>query len=563
MLRATISILALLALLASSARGGQVQDYGTRLGQGHGADVQYPAQGREVLLDALDPRVQKWYLPQELDSEFRFNQWAYTNYAEDFYLRYLSAAQEGDYFYDVFGRRVMHGWLIYEARREQPRASEGNSLLKAPLYGGNFRNLVVASDVKGQHRVSLMVGDEIRTTLTPMTFRKAAFNGVQLDYLSDRYAGTLLLTRPSAPLVKTSSFGIGVTNATDLTGGRAVVQLSDAVSIGGTFVNTHNTRATLERFSGNLLEGYLTTDQAANTPMFVEIRLSDDSPEDGVGGPILFAENAVLTDVTGNTWTSNQVGYSPARDGGVLRDGFPVADGDESMVLRYNLETLAAERVLSIDGQPWAAPTAPDSIAAVRFDLVVANDYRIDITSDRQTNVESQPVFTLVERSPGNVRDTSNRRTVRIDYGLPTANQIAGVTLEVKELWGFNLYAELNVNHRFSQYPSPLLETHRTASRRADAWMVNLSQIRPPWFAHLEAFSMEPDYTTSVFLTESNGRTDYSDEASYLYDYVEDNDDQDRYPDQRRRWHSVLLSGSATCFLMPVSWAICLTMPPL
>ena len=254
MLRATIPMLALLLILAPPARGGQVQDYGTRLGQGYGADVQYPAQGREVLLDALDPRVQKWYLPQELDSEYRFDQWAYTNYARDFYTRYKSAALEGDYFYDVFGRSTVHGWLVYEARQEQPRASEGNSLLKAPGYGGTFRNLVVASDVKGQHRVSLMVGDEIRTTLTPMTFRKATFNGVQLDYLSDRYAGTVLLTRPSAPLVTTSAFGIGVTNSTDLTGGRAVVQLSDAVSIGGTYVNTHNTRATLERFQTTVFE---------------------------------------------------------------------------------------------------------------------------------------------------------------------------------------------------------------------------------------------------------------------------------------------------------------------
>ena len=118
MLRATISTLALLAIAGTSVGA---QDYGNRLGQGHGEDVQYPTRGPSILSYALDPRVQKWYLPQELYSEYRLNQWSYTNYARDFYLRYLQPDLEGDYFYDLFGRRVMHGWLIYEARKEQPQ----------------------------------------------------------------------------------------------------------------------------------------------------------------------------------------------------------------------------------------------------------------------------------------------------------------------------------------------------------------------------------------------------------------------------------------------------------
>ena len=208
--------------------------------------------------------MQKWYLPQELYSEYRLNQWSYTNYARDFYLRYLQPDLEGDYFYDLFGRRVMHGWLIYEARKEQPRASEGNSLLKSPLYGNNFQNLIISSDAKGQYRYALTIGNEMRTTLTPMTFNKAVFNGIQFDYLADRYAGTILLSRVSAPLVATSDFGVGLTNATELKAGRATVQVGDHVTLGGTYVNTHNSRATLERFSGNMFKGFLTTDQAAN-----------------------------------------------------------------------------------------------------------------------------------------------------------------------------------------------------------------------------------------------------------------------------------------------------------
>ncbi len=545
MIRAILFIVAL-ALLSAGEAWPQAQDYGNRLGQGHGTGLQFLPRGRTTLTSAIDPRVQKWYLPQELYSEYRLNQWNYTNYSRDFYLRYLSARLEGDYFYDIFGRRVMHGWLIYEARKEQPRASEGNSLLKSPLYGGNFQKLLIASDSRGQYHYSLTIGDEIQTTLTPMTFRKAVFNGVQFDYMADRYAGTVLLSRISAPLVTTSDLDVGLTNATELTAGRLTAQISDHVTVGGTYVNTHNSRATLERFSGNMFKGFLTTDQVGNPVTFVEVRLSDDSPEDGEGGPVLFAENAIIEDINGNVWESNQVGYVPARDGGVLRDGFPVADGSERMILRYNLEALAGARVLEVEGEPMLSPTTVDSLAQVRFELVLANDYRIEVTSNRQTNIEAQPVFLTVEKAPDNVKDTSNRRTVSFDYGLPTANQIAGVTVEVRELWGFDLYAEVNVNHRFVQYPNPLLETHRTAARRANAWMVNLSKIHGPWFAYGEAFSMDPDYATSVFMTETNGRVDYDDEESFFYDYVDDNDDNDRYPDQKRKWQSSALGQTTS-----------------
>ena len=537
MARVVIAILALWAL------GGELyaEDYGNRLGQGHGVGLQYVTRGRSTLINAIDPRVQKWYMPQELYREYRLKQWEYTNYARNFYRSYLSATLEGDYFYDLFGRRVMHGWLVYEARKEQPRASEGNSLLKGLPYGGNFQNLIIASDSKGQHHFSLTIGDEIATTLTPMTFRKAVFNGVQFHYLQNRYAGTVLLSRISAPLVTTSSFDVGLTNATELTAGRLTAQLGEHLTVGGTYVNSHNSRATLERFAGNMFKGFLTTDQASNAVAFVEVRLGDDSPEDGVNGAVLFAENIILKDVRGQQWNGAQVGYVPARTGGELRDGFAVADGGDRIVLRYNLEALAAARVVEVAGEPTWQPTTVDSLAEVRFELTLANDYRVEVASNRQTNIEAQPVFLLVERAPGNVGDTSNRRTVRFDYGLPTANQLAGLTLEVRQLWGFDLYAELNVNHRFAQYPSPLLTTHRTSSRQAAAWMVEFAHRRSPYFLHGEVFSMDPDYTTSVFMTETNGRVDYVDQESFLYDYVDDNDDLDRFPDQKRRWQSARL----------------------
>ena len=87
MIRAILFIVAL-ALLSAGEAWPQAQDYGNRLGQGHGTGLQFLPRGRTALTSAIDPRVQKWYLPQELYSEYRLNQWNYTNYSRDFYLRF-------------------------------------------------------------------------------------------------------------------------------------------------------------------------------------------------------------------------------------------------------------------------------------------------------------------------------------------------------------------------------------------------------------------------------------------------------------------------------------------
>ena len=42
-----------------------------------------------------------------------------------------------------------------------------------------------------------MVGDGIRTTLTPLTFSKPRFDGIQWDFMTDKYAATLLSSRVS------------------------------------------------------------------------------------------------------------------------------------------------------------------------------------------------------------------------------------------------------------------------------------------------------------------------------------------------------------------------------
>ena len=104
---------------------------------------------------------------------------------------------------------------------------------------------------------------------------------------------------------------------------------------------------------------------------------------------------------------------------------------------------------------------------------------------------------------------------------------------------GFDLYTEFDVNHRYRQYPNRRLETHAAASglvgdEAAAAWMINLAKVAHPWFLFAEGFYMEAEYNTSPFIVDGFGRVDYEDPTRNIYDFVDDNDDQDRLPDQKR-----------------------------
>ena len=146
----------------------------------------------------FDPSLKKWYRPQQRANHYRWR-WEETNYALQRYLRYLATDQEGDHQYDLYGRLLTRGWLIYDWQQSRPRTSEGNLLHKTGEYKDLLGSLVVSSDAKGQHYFRVTVGDEISTTLTPMTFRKTAFNGVQFDYMSDIGSATALMSRINVP----------------------------------------------------------------------------------------------------------------------------------------------------------------------------------------------------------------------------------------------------------------------------------------------------------------------------------------------------------------------------
>ena len=547
MITRQILVIATACILATVLVASAAEDFGTRIGKRRGGDVSFEPYGPGVLFDALDPSVKKWYVPQELINQYQWRQWDYSNYARNIYQRYVTSDIEGDYFYDIYGRYVTKGWLVFDWTVSEPQAA-GSKLLKTSQYRNFFSNLVVASDSKGQYFAAITVGDAIRTTLTPMTFSKPSFDGIQFDLATDKYQATVIASRPSGmksePLTPNDR-----SNVTNILGGRFTSQVGDFVELGATYVNAFNARTRGQAFEGNPLNGSLTEHQNADITE-ISIRLSDDSPEDLEGGTALFLEEIIITTKDGQRFSNrrrlkNQDGsespildYSPVVEGGFQKEGFRTADGRETITLRYELD---GPEYKFANGPP------PADTEKLEFRLLVANDYRIDITSNNQTNSMGQPVFLsdgLPERTiraPGNVKDGSNQRFVTIDYGLPTANEIFGFTIDVQDLAGFDVQGEFDRNRqhkRFPRFSQTNATGHAHSIETADAWMVNLSKKVYPYYLFGEAYNIDDNYSTSTYIaTEENdtGPVRYDSQTLSVYEMVDDNDDQDRFPDWQRR----------------------------
>ena len=423
-------------------------DYGHRLGD---REREFRPTGASVLSGALDPSLRKWYVPQELFAEYQWQQWTTTNYAKVRYRRYVDIDLEGECFYDLFGNLTTRGWLLYDWHQTQPRR-EGSSLLQTLWYLALFDRLVIASDARGEYHYALTIGDEIRTMLTPMTFAKPNFNGIQWDFLSDTYSLTVLLSRINSP-----GYGMNfgeipdqTTDNTHLFGGRGTVRLGNAVEIGATYVNAHQSQ-TLTDFRAGPFEGMLSTGQNRDVSL-VQIRLSDDSPEDGTGGAAFIDQEVWITDIHGSVIQGKDVGLLPELEGGKKGIAFLAADGNDRIILTYDLSS------------PSYTGPEPARIDHLHFRLLLANDYRVEVTSDRQANRSNRPVFLVIAKAPGNVKDNTNQRIVAFDYGLPVTNEVYGITLEVRDVAGFNVSGEFDVTRSTRKYPNVNLKHHHAST---------------------------------------------------------------------------------------------------
>ncbi len=485
--------------------------------------------GARVQSGALAPNRRKWYLPQNLYYEYQWRGWEYSNYARDNYERYVNIQLEGTRNYNLFGDYINRGWVIYDWTETSP-LRQGSALLKGTRFSRWFDSLVISSASHGQYHTSLTVGDAIRTTLTPLTFSKPTFNGLQWDFLSDKYALTLLGSRLNAPgftALNEAGAASSLENTTRLLGARGVAQVGDFAKLGLTWVNVSNTSSELS-IGDNSLKGVLTGPQNTGNVERVIIRISDDSPESEEKGASFFVDQVIID---GELHPE----IVPLIRGGVRREGILEVSGSDRIELIYDIRN---------DFSPTEKVATFREAKELEFELVVSNDYRIEIASNLQTNVRGEQVFLPVAQARNEITDGSNQTFVRFAYGLPTGHEVLGMDLELINLAHFDLRAEFVVNRRFRRFPNQNFRKLDALKETAEAGYVTASYQKYPFFAYGEVYTMDPDYSTTAFIADPGGVIDYASETQNLFEFVDDNDDQDRFTDWQRYRQSQGFGGS-------------------
>ena len=476
-------------------------------------------------MEYVKPRMHRWYAPRHLlESYMRPWYVTDTHYARDYYTRYVGQLLEGEVWYDEFGHRLGQGWLVYTWQQEQEKRNGSEIQKGSPsrertnAYRSFFQNLVIASDGDRRGSTRLMVGDAIYTTFTPLTFNKTSFNGLRMDYATDRFTGSLILSRPSQP----NDFGR--TNATHLIGNHAEFQVGEFARMGLTYVNAHNAQTQVNITYGNPLRGTLTSGQ--NQPLKkLWVRIRDDSPADGIRGASLFRYDIVLTDTSGTQLRGRQIGFLPTVEGGRMRAGALVADGSETILLEYDLENFDYEGIRTSD------------LHRAQVEMVVADDYHVEMASDLQTDGERrnpETVFFTVRRAQGNVQDNSNSEVLHLDYGLPTASELIGVNWDLVSWNGLSVQGEAVLNQQHRMYPSRNVKHLHRAAIQAHAAYVDVAYNRYPWFLFGEVFSIEDAYSTRYWLTPGSGEIRYKAPVPELYEFIDDDDDHNAVPEWER-----------------------------
>ena len=469
----------------------------------------------------------------------------YVNYGEEVYRPYRRQIRLQNR-YDYLGNFLAEGFLVYEMDEQRP----GNSRIrKDPLYR-SLNNLVIAHDNYGPWNWALTVGDEVRTQLTPLTFRQAGFNGLRWDVVFPANKVTLLVSRGfdsslfptlntfSNPVESGQSAVIDALEGREDNpvlnfGGHWQTQVGDVLRFGATLVNQHQVN-TARGSQGSFLRGSIPYPQM-QAPTELTIRIRDDSPESQEAGAVVYR---VVLELSGEGEAGEAVLSSDPEDlrydsalqpqilGGRRGEGYREVRGEETIDYVFTLPEGFSPR-------------------SARILAAVANDYQIEVAQQHPFFVplldrfepRRAPFQTWV-RARGEVRDFSNQRVVDFDYGLYTGQTLYGADVEATFV-GLKLRGEYQRNLLYQAFPV-VLGGQRT--QQSAAWFVELVKQAGPVEAGMEGFHLGPRYGGG-YDSRRGGIILYTDQAGETKDQavlsefplVDDNDDDDRYADDNLR----------------------------
>lgn len=350
-------------------------------------------------------------------------------------------------FYDEFGEHITDGINVYSLvnakvglsyrdtagdRTDSVLYSTSTAQHKAELYE-QFSNLVVTQDHLGRWGMSFLVGDQITTRFTPLTFNKVNYRGIRWDIASRNLDMSWLLsrTRPSATAmhetdvwsqveypITEGTFGSeyynrGIRGDRDMStkspygdyewlwACHARTELFDRIKLGLTYVNHHvsDIEENEQWFKGTIPQGWL--------PDEIHFELYDLTPTDTTDAGVHVHD--IRMNINGR-----RVRASPAHES----DFRLVLLGDWDLTLRPSMLPLPRPHngstpvvvAFALDPEYWVfedggSLSSARQIKQVSFEYTVAGNYLVFVSTDRQI--------------PLSIAGKPNDLTGRIEYRLP------------------------------------------------------------------------------------------------------------------------------------------------
>ncbi len=453
--------------------------------------------------------------------------------------------------YDRLGTHLLRGYPLVSWRetRSDSLGLQESRLVRENFLFEFFSELVVATDSYQNWNFAVTAGDNIRTSLTPLTLRSPRWQGVRIDAESPRQSVTLLLTRGA--LRRFSAFDARKDLSPVLAyGGHYRHQVSDVLTLGGTLFNQH--QVDVQSKQGSFVSG--TQPYQMQAPKRIWVRVTSDEPGTTAGVYGLALDLTVVEE--DGSRSPLMVMPDPPQGGRLVGDMRQVSGPDEAVDFVFNIPD--GRRVVRAD---FRADVAGDYRIAVRQ----AHDFTFT-ASDQQVTEErfwpsapvhtqggrlypidfkpaaSEPFYTVAraEGRPG----LGRRRNVSFEHGIPSGKTLLGSDFKIvaREL---QAEGELVYSIAESHFPfsSDSLKV-RGNKHSQGSWAYTLNMRRPFQLGGMaaewggELFRMDPQYSGgydsrrggTVFFTDKGGPSG-AEAFTQEFPLVEDNDDDDRYPD--------------------------------
>ena len=467
----------------------------------------------------------------------------------------------------------------------------------------------VAKEATNDWSVSAISAGSLRTKYTPLTLSIPNLDGMRVDFQS---------ANNSISIVNSVLIGGAGDTGTIYNKGGAMLRAGQfrrklgALTLGATYANEYAMQGNRDGSQ----TWYGTAHNRTPIPMVMALRVCDDSPDDGIGGPLVsdvklkvngryrndIIPQAILDDVTRDrtsalTKDTEKTYVEPASS---IKVGAPSYDqlelegtlpkyadyfllndalsgmNTKKMYDSYSLDLAKQYYTLVAPGSPvqvngtqyvvylFDISSITETVNRIEAELTVSNDYRVQVAQIYTTKTaggadpNGQPktwydatYWRTVAQADGNIKDSSNTKKITVEFGVQVANIMYGMDADFN-YQGFKMRGEYVTNSQHYMFPDgvpgtgypegdqsgQLARTGHRYSVQDNAWYITTQKDWKQFGFAGEMFKMGKFYRPYMDffypMAEDQGYGVGSINArnkTVRLPLVEDNDDDDQYPD--------------------------------